>query len=131
MSSTTFSGPVTSTNGFVGAVTGGLTLSGRGTVTQITSATTTVIVNAKAGAITTVVQNILAAGEVEFTVTNSSVAATSVVVAAIASGSTGGTSHAYVKSISAGSFVLGIANLHATVAETGTLVINFAVVLTS
>ena len=127
MSSTTFSGPVTSTGGFVG----GLTLSGRGTVTQITSATTGVTVNAKAGAITTVVQNIAAAGEVEFTVTNSTVAATSVVVAAIASGSTGGTTHVYVKSISAGSFVLGIANLHATVAETGTLVINFAVILTS
>ena len=40
MSSTTFSGPVTSTNGFVGAVTGNITGSVAGTIT-LTSYTVT------------------------------------------------------------------------------------------
>ena len=105
-----------------------VTLSGRGTVTQITSATTGVTVNATSGAITTVAQNIAAAGEVQFTVTNSSVAANDVVVVNVKSGSVGGTTVADVTAVAAGSFVITLTNLHATVAESGTLVLNFAVI---
>lgn len=116
----------TSSLGAVSATS--VTLGSRGTVTQITSATTGVTVNASSGAITTVVQNIAAGGEVQFTVTNSSVAANDVPVVSIASGSTGGTTVANVTAVAAGSFQITLTNLHAATAETGTLVINFAVV---
>ena len=119
MANTTFKGPVRSRDGF--------TFKDKGTVTQITSAATGVTVNANSGAITTVAQNIAAAGEVQFTVTNSAVTASSVPVVAIASGSTGGTTIASVTAVAAGSFQITLTNLHATVAESGTLVINFVV----
>lgn len=111
-----------------GNITGkGLDISDGGTITQITTATTGVTLNNTTGQITTVTQNIAAAGEVEFTVTNSVVAATSTVVVGIASGSTGGTTVASVTAIGASSFKICLTNLHASVAETGDLVINFAV----
>lgn len=126
-------GAITATGGLTvpeagGNITAkGLTISDGGTVTQATSATTGVTLNTTTGQITTVTQNIAAGGEVTFTVTNSVVAATSVVVCSIASGSVGGTSIAAVSAIAAGSFDITITNLHASTAETGTLVINFAV----
>lgn len=119
MANTTFTGPVRSKDGF--------TFKDRGTVTQITSATTGVTVNTNVGAITTVTQNIAAGAEVQFTVTNSKVTANSVPVVAIASGTVGGTTIASVTAVAAGSFQITLTNLHAATAETGTLVINFAV----
>ena len=119
MANTTFNGPVRSRNGVV--------FKDQGTVTQITSATTGVTVNANAGTITTVAQNIAAGGEVQFTVTNSKVTALSVPVVAIASGTVGGTTVANVTAVAAGSFQITLTNLHAATAETGTLVINFVV----
>lgn len=97
-------------------------------VTQLTSAVTAVTINAASGAITTVAQNIAAAGEVQFTVNNSMVAATDVILLSIKSGSTGGTTIARVTAVADDSFQITLANLHASVAETGTLVINFAVI---
>lgn len=114
MARTHFSGPVV-TSDF-------------GSVTQITSATTGVTVNAAAGVITTVTQNIAAAGEVQFTVTNSKVKVTDVPVVAIRSGGTGGTTVANVTTVADGSFQITLTNLHASVAETGDLLINFVVV---
>ena len=99
-----------------------------GAVTQITTAATGVTLNKASGQITTVTQNIAAAGEVQFTVTNSKVKATDVPVVAIASGSVGGTSIATVTAVAAGSFQVTITNVHASVAESGVLVINFVVV---
>ena len=99
-----------------------------GQVTQATNATTAVTLNAKAGQITTVAQNIAAAGEVSFDVVNNQATTKSAVIANVASGSIGGTTQAFVKGASAGSFTLTLANLHASVAETGTLVVNFAVI---
>lgn len=98
-----------------------------GSVTQITSASTAVVLNDAAGVITTVVQNIAAAGEVQFTVTNNKVKATDVPVVAIRSGSTGGTTVANVTAVADGSFQITLTNLHAATAETGTLLINFVV----
>lgn len=112
----------------IALTSGDLTISDGGTVTQITNATTGVTLNTAVGQITTVTQNIAAAGEVQFTVTNSKVAATSVVVLNVASGSTGGTTVADVTAVAAGSFQVTLANLHASTAETGTLVLNFAVI---
>lgn len=119
MANTTFNGPVRSRNGFV--------FKDRGTVTQITSATTGVTVNTYCGTITTVAQNIAAGAEVQFTVTNSKVTANSVPVVSIASGTVGGTTIASVTAVAAGSFQITLTNLHAATAETGTLVINFIV----
>jgi hypothetical protein len=106
----------------------GLTMKDRATVTQATSATTAVTINANAGSITTVTQNIAAAGEVQFTVNNSKVEAGAAVVVAVASGSTGGTTVANVTAVAAGSFQITLTNLHASTAETGAPVINFAVI---
>lgn len=97
-------------------------------VTQITSAATAVVINSAAGAITTVTQNIAAGDEVKFTVTNSKVAITDVPNVAIRSGTVGGTTIASVTAVAAGSFQVTLTNLHATVAETGVLVISFVVV---
>lgn len=99
-----------------------------GAVTQITDATTAVTLDKVTGAITTVAQNIAAAGEVQFTVNNSTVAATDLVVVNVKSGSTGGTTVASVTAVGAGSFQITLTNLHASVAESGTLVLNFAVI---
>jgi len=96
-------------------------------VTQITSATTGVTASGLSGVITTVTQNIAAAGEVSFTVTNTRVGARDVPVVAIASGGTGGTPIATVTAVAAGSFQITITNLHASTAETGTLLINYVI----
>lgn len=127
MARTTFKGPVNVQVGGLELRASTVSLQDGGAVTQITSAATGVTLNKPTGAITTVTQNIAAAGEVEFTVTNSVVTARSVILSNIASGSVGGTSTTYIKSIAAGSFVLGITNKHATVAETGILVINYVI----
>jgi hypothetical protein len=119
MANTTFKGPVRSLDGF--------TFKDKAAVTQITSAATGVTINANSGTITTVTQNIAAAGEVQFTVTNSAVSALSVPVVSVASGTVGGTTIASVTAVAAGSFQITLTNLHATVAESGVLVINFAV----
>lgn len=107
---------------------GDIDLADGGTVTQITSATTGVTLNTHSGQITTVAQNIAAGAEVSFTVTNNKVAAVDNVIIGIASGSTGGKTIAAVTAIGAGSFEITLTNLHASVAESGTLVINFGVI---
>lgn len=114
MARTHFSGPVV-TSDF-------------GSVTQATSAATAVTINNAAGVITTVTQNIAAAGEVQFTVNNTKVKITDTVNLSIRSGSTGGTTIANVTAVAEGSFQITLTNLHAATAETGTLLINFVVV---
>lgn len=113
MARTHFSGPVV-TSDFA-------------SVTQITSAATGVTINAAAGVITTVTQNIAAAGEVQFTVTNSKCKATDVPNVAIRSGTVGGTTIASVTAVADGSFQITLSNEHAATAETGILLINFVI----
>jgi len=97
-------------------------------ITQATSTLTAVTVNAAAGVITMFGPlNLPAAAEGQFDVVSGQVTAKSAVVVNVASGSVGGTTQAFVKGASAGSFTMALANLHASVAETGTLVLNFAV----
>jgi hypothetical protein len=98
-----------------------------GTVTQATSRTTGVTLNTTCGAITTHTASLAAAAEATFTVTNSAVAATDTVVLSIKSGAAA-TPMAWVSAVAAGSFQITISNLHASTAETGAIVINFAVV---
>ena len=96
-------------------------------VTQETSKATGVTINSPAGAITTHDAELAAGAEVKFTVTNSSVAATDVVVASIKSGGTSGSYAVVVSAVAAGSFDLALSNLSAGNLSQA-VVINFAVV---
>lgn len=98
-----------------------------GAVTQITSRSTGVTLNNLTGQITTNTTSLAAGAEAVFTVTNSTVAATDVVVISCAGGQTAGTSVPIVSAITAGSFDITLTNLHASTADTGAMVINFIV----
>ena len=98
------------------------------TVTQQTNRTTGVTLNALCGQITTNNASLAAGAEAEFTVTNNKVAATDVVVISCASGQTASTSVPIVSAVAAGSFNITLTNLNASTADTGAMVINFAVV---
>ena len=103
-----------------------------GAQTQITTRATTVVLNKLCGAITTDTTSLATAAEISFTVTNSKVAANDVVVACIKSGgTTSGSTWAAVTAVADGSFQISLANLHASVADTGAIVINFAVIKSS
>ena len=99
-----------------------------GAVTQITSRSTGVTVNAICGTITTDATSLAAGAEATFTVTNSSVDIGDVVVVSLRSGATTGTSIPVVTAVAAGSFDITLTNLHAATADTGASVINFAVI---
>ena len=98
-----------------------------GAVTQITSASTGVTLNKVTGQITTVALTTAAAGEERFTVTNSAVAATDVVVLGTTYNG-GGTPMLSVVKIAAGAFDVVITNVHASAALDALMVINFAVI---
>jgi hypothetical protein len=118
-----------STTGFgYGNVDGG---SGAGgVVTQATNRTTAVTLNTICGAITTSSASLAAEAAAEFTVTNSLVAVTDVVVACQRSGSNGGDTAVYVSTVANGSFKIVVANNNASAgtAETGAIIINFAII---
>lgn len=98
-----------------------------GAVTQATSASTGVTLNTITGRITTVALTTAAGAEEEFTVTNSAIAATDVVV--VGTTYTGaGTPAVIVKGIAAGSFVINIMNLHDANALNAAVGINFAII---
>ena len=103
-------------------------MSDGGTVTQITTLATGVTLNTTSGQITTVSSTLAAAGETAFTVTNSKVSTTSVVIAHLASTSSAGTPIVTVTAVAAGSFDVTVANLHASAALDNTMVINFVVI---
>jgi hypothetical protein len=121
------------------AVTAGLTSSGAtgagigyatgagGTVSQLTDRTTGVTLSKLCGTITTQATSLAAGASVQFTVTNTTVAAGDVVVAAIQSGPTNTSTSVHVVTVAAGSFKLELRNDHASVADTGAALINFAV----
>lgn len=106
---------------------GGIGYDDGGTVTQATSITTGVTLSAHSGQITTVSSTLAAGAEATFTVTNTNVAATDVVVVCLASTSSAGTPQAHCTAVAAGSFDITINNLHASAALDNTMVINFAV----
>lgn len=99
-----------------------------GTVTQITNRSTGVTLNKVTGQITTDATSLAAGAEATFTVTNSAVAATDVVVVCAASGQTSATSVPVVTAVAAGSFDITLTNLNASTADTGAMVINFCVI---
>jgi len=105
-----------------------------GTVTQITSRTTGVTLNASCGEITLVAGSLSGHEADEFTLTNSEIAASDVVIVNIKSGAAAATRKYYtvaVTSVSAGACTISIGNndngaLPAT--GTDTLVLSFAVI---
>lgn len=99
-----------------------------GAVTQTTSRTTGVTLSKLCGAITTDVTALAAGAEATFTVTNSLVEATDVVVVSLKTPSATGTSIPYVSTTAAGSFQITLSNLHAATADTSASVINFVVI---
>lgn len=104
---------------------------GQAAVTQITSITTGVTLNAYTGAITTVSQAVAAGAEAEFTVTNSKVSATDVVVACIKTHTSAGAFDVSVSAVANGSFKLRLTNLDGAAAGNNVLVINFIVLKAS
>jgi hypothetical protein len=111
-----------STTGTIGYATGA-----GGTVTQGVSKSTGVTLNKISGQITTHNAALGSNSEVSFTVTNSTVAATDVIVTCIASGATADAYNVQVDAVAAGSFRVAIANMTAgSLSEA--LVINFVVI---
>ncbi len=98
-------------------------------VSQGTDRTTTVVCTGMSGAITTQATSLAAGAEVTFTVTNTSVAIGDVVVACIRSGPTATTNtFVTVTAVANGSFTLTLNNPHASTADTGAAIINFAII---
>ena len=82
-----------------------------GTVTQATNKSTGVTLNTESGQITMNNAALAAAAEVSFTVTNSEIAATDVVVVNHGSGGTAGSYLVGVSAIAAGSFGITVTNV--------------------
>lgn len=96
-------------------------------VSQTTNRSTGVTINTLAGTITGQGTSLAASTAATFTVTNSSVAATDVIILSVQSGPTAATSQFFVTAVAAGSFNITAQNMSTTTADTGAPVINFAV----
>lgn len=94
-------------------------------VTQITSATTSVTLNTLCGQITTVAQNLVAGAIASFTFTNSTIAATDLVHVLLKSGQNITGTWARARAFAAGSCIIDVISGGTT--ETGVLVLNFYV----
>ncbi len=97
-----------------------------GTVTQATSKSTGVTLNAASGQITMNAAALADAAEVTFTVTNDKVAATDVVVVNHGSAGTAGAYWLCVSTVAAGSFKISVGNLSGG-SLSQAIVLNFAV----
>jgi hypothetical protein len=99
-------------------------------VTQITSRATGVTINAICGTITTDNTSLAAEGTADFIVTNSAVEIGDVVAVSIQSGTDGGGTICSVAIVTAGTFTIRTynGNVAAGTAETGAILINFAVI---
>jgi len=100
------------------------------TVTQADNRTTGVTLDTTSGAITTHNASLAAEVSAIFTVTNNKVKIGDVVVLSIRSGSNGGNTAANVVTVANGSFIIRVSNNNAAAgtAETGAIIINFAVI---
>lgn len=105
----------------------GFTTGNGGTVTQLTSRTTGVTLNAPSGQITLVSGSISGLSSQEFTLTNSYIAATDVVLVSFASGLTAATYDVTVTATAAGSCKISVHNVNISATPTDTPVINFVV----
>jgi hypothetical protein len=99
-----------------------------GAVTQLTSRTTGVTLNKLSGQITLVAGSISGLSSQEFTLTNSFIAATDVVLVSFKSGLTAATYDVTVTATAAGSCKISVHNVNNSATPTDTPVINFIVV---
>lgn len=101
-----------------------------GVVVQITNRSTGVTLSKLSGKITTDTTSLAAEASADFIVTNTAVALGDVPVVAIQSGSNGGGTIVSVSTVTAGSFTIRVhnGNVAAGTAETGAIIINFAVI---
>lgn len=101
-----------------------------GAVTQATNRTTGVTLNALSGTITTNNASLAGLASADFVVTNSAVAIGDVVATSIQSGSNSGGTIVSVAVVTDGSFTIRVSNNNAAAgtAETGAILINFAVI---
>lgn len=99
-------------------------------VTQITNRATGVTINSIAGTITTDPTSLAAEASAVFVVTNNKVAIGDVVVLNMRSGSVALNTQLEVSAVAAGSFSISVINnnVAAGIAETGAIIINFAVI---
>jgi hypothetical protein len=99
-------------------------------VTQATNRTTGVTINASSGTITTNNASLAAESAAAFTVTNSFVGANDIIVLVQKSGANGGATDVYVTAVAAGSFQITVMNnnVAAGTAETGAIILTFAVI---
>lgn len=117
-------GAITSTGA---TAAGGYATGAGGAVTQITNSATGVTLSKPCGQITTVALTTAAAAEERFTVTNTLVAATDVIVLSTTYDGAG-TPMLSVQKVAAGAFDIVITNVHAANALNAVMVINFAVI---
>lgn len=101
-----------------------------GAVTQATNRTTGVTLNTICGTITTNNASLAAEGTADFIVTNSTVAIGDVVAVCMQSGSNSGGTIVCVAIVTAGTFTIRVhnGNVASGTAETGAILINFAVI---
>jgi hypothetical protein len=103
-----------------------IVVGGQSAVTQATSISTGVTLNAYSGAITTVSQTVAGGAEASFTLTNNKIAATDVVVACIKTHTSAGLFFVACTAVAAGSCQLTLTNLSSSAGD-NVLVINFVV----
>lgn len=113
----------------LGYGSGGVTATGAA-VTQATNRTTGVTINAICGTITTNNASLAAEAAAAFVVTNNKVAIGDVVLVSQQSGAVGALTDVVVTAVAAGSFTISVMNNNpaAGTAETGAIIINFAVI---
>ncbi|MEK6266435.1 MAG: hypothetical protein N2B06_16945 [Clostridium sp.] len=108
-------------------VDGCLTFTNAGSVTQITSITTSVTVNNCVGVITTVSSTLAGGSSANFTVNNTTVTSSSgIILSTQFDGS--GSPYALVRSVSSGSFIIRVRN-NGGVALDDTMKISFFVII--
>jgi hypothetical protein len=123
------SASLTSTNTILSTGSGGVGYStgAGGTVTQITNKSTGVTLDKICGQITMDGAALAAAAEVIFTVTNSTIASTDVVIVNHASGGTAGAYLVGVSSIASGSFGIAVSNV-STSSKNEAIVLNYVII---
>ena len=109
-------------------VTLGYTVAAQGSVTQASSKSTGVTLNAPCGQITTSNATLNGATNVGFTLTNSNISAKDTLVLTIASGATVASYNVWVTSLTAGSATITLRNITAATPLSEAVVINFALI---
>lgn len=116
-------------NGTTGSGIGYVTGQGvGGAVSQLTDRTTAVTLNKLTGTITGQATSLAASTSTSFTVNNNTVALTDTILLSVVSGPTANTSNFSIAAVTAGTFVIRIANINTATADTGAPIINFTVI---